>query len=238
MQYYREAASPPPPPPPSSVPVAQSDPPPPPEPPSAEVPCNKKCKDGAGLTCLCKSMSTISIYVQKGDAPTSIVGDYLWETVKGNTPQPDTGHTFIAIGKGDLSEQKAYGFYPATSWLGETGGINTNDGFITPGQSVPNTKIYPPENEHIYSHQKSFDACPEAIQKLEESIQKDIEAIKNNDKDAPKYSLADLQCTTWARQKLSDLGFEDPGGFSPHGAAEALDEASNPRSSESKGKKK
>jgi hypothetical protein len=198
-------------------------PPPSPQPISPITKCEKQCKDDSERICNCKELTTITLYVQNGDAPLDIFGGFVYDKILGEEPRPNTGHTFLAIGDGERSKQKAYGFYPYSSWLGETGGINTNDGFIVPGNNTPITDSYPPENTHSYSHSKSYKACPAAVATLEASIQKDIAAIKSNRKDAPSYNLARLQCTTWARGKLAELGFSDPGGHSPHAAAEALD---------------
>lgn len=238
MRYYREASALPLPPPPSRAPVAAPEWSFPPEPPSPVASCENQCKDDSGRICPCRVMTTITIYVQKGESPVSIVGSYLWDKITQETPQPDTGHTFIGIGEGSLSDQKAFGFYPVKSWFDETGGINTNEGFFVPGEANPITDVYPPENEHAFTHKKSFKACPDAVAKLEEAIQKDIESIKSHSKDAPKYDLTDLQCTTWARKNLRDLGFEDPGGFSPYGAAEGIDETGKSEAEKSASKTK
>jgi hypothetical protein len=181
--------------------------------------CKAECSDDSGRKCPCKELTTITFYVQKGAAPLSIVADYASDKLSKNTPQPNTGHTFIAIGDGSLSQQEAYGFYPVESWFGGKGGINTNKGFYVPGEAEPKTDIYDPENTHANTHKQSFKACPSAVSAMQASIQQDIEAIKKNDANSPVYSLSGLQCTTWARQKLASIGFKDPGGISPHGAS-------------------
>jgi hypothetical protein len=137
--------------------------------------------------------------------------------------QPDTGHTFIGIGDGDLASQRAYGFYPVKGWFGDPGGINTNEGFYVPGKTEPLTDLYPPENEHAFSHSRSFTACPDAVDELQRAIEANIEAVRAGGQNAPRYDLTSLQCTTWARQRLSAIGFPDLGGFSPHGAAGSLE---------------
>jgi len=238
MAYYREETPAPPDPPeprvrPAALPAELA-----PELPSPVLGCERKCKDESARICPCCQLTTITFYVQKGDSPATIVADSLGDLLKRQDMQPDTGHTFIGIGDGDLSEQQAYGFYPATSWLGETGGINANDGFYFPGQDEPRTDIYDPENVHPYSHKRSYKACPDAVSQLKSLIERDIELIKANDDDAPGYNLTNLQCTTWARRYLDRVGFEDPGGFSPHGAATSLEGAAKAgKEKEAAGKK-
>lgn len=237
MSYYEDAANVPSPPEPQVTPEDTSKPDLDSSPPSAVIECDKECKDESGRVCPCKELSTVSFYVQKGDSPTVIVGGYAYDKVTGTEPSPNTGHAFLGIGDGELQNQEVFGFYPVTSWLGEKGGINTNDGFIVPGDSTPRTDIYDPENEHIYSHKLDFKACPETIAKLKDLIKKDISLIKSNAPNAPVYNLADLQCTTWARGLLKQVGFNDPGGFSPHGAAENIDDATQKQNSSEDGSK-
>jgi len=225
MQYYNEASVETSPPEPSITPYPTPDFSFSTQPPSPVQSCEKMCTDDSQKTCPCEQMTTITFYIQKGEPPTQIVGDYVWDELNKNTPQPETGHTFIGIGEGSLSQQKAYGFYPTTSWFGETGGINTNGGFFIPGQEKPVQDAYAPENTHPYTHSKKFKACPNSVISLEKAINEDIEAIKNNDTNAPKYNLTNLQCTTWARKKLSLLGFKDPGGFTPYGSASLIEKS-------------
>lgn len=228
MRYYREATHP-------QVPAAGAvsapyvDPlPPAPQPVSAVQPCASQCRDESGRDCPCAEMMTITLYVQQGDSPASIVGSYLVDKLTKETPQPNTGHAFISVGDGPLSAQRAYGFYPVSSWFGGTGGINTNEGFFVPGRTDPVIDAYDPENQHIYSHSKSFKACPAAVAALEDRIRKEIAAIQADAPGALKYDLTGTQCTTWARGHLRTLGFDDRGGFSPHGAAEAIDKITGP----------
>lgn len=227
LSYYTAAAAPPPPPPPAETP--QSIPPDLELAPTATAApvqaCEEACTDDAGSTCNCCDLTTVTFYVQIGESPASIVASYAKDKIFGQTPQPNTGHTFLGIGEGALGDQRAYGFYPATSWFGETGGINTNDGFFVPGAEDPNEEIYAPENEHAYTHQTSFKACPAKVEALEKAIKAEMEKIRTNAEDAPKYDLRGLQCTTWAEKHLSTLGFTPPESMSPHGAAGEIDEA-------------
>jgi len=227
MRYYHEASEPSSPPDPEYTPAVTPKSSFPPAPPSSVTPCvsEEKCKDESGRICRCCNMSKITLYVQKGDSPSEIIVDSAGDVIKGEDMQPDTGHTFIGIGDGGKEEQEMFGFYPVSSWLGGVGGINTNEGFIIPGNEKPTIGIYDPENEHNSTAELSFKACPEAVENLKKSINEDIEAIKKNTEDAPKYNLAALQCTTWARGKLREIGFEEPGGFSPYDTAEAIDKA-------------
>ncbi len=228
MRYYREATQP------QAPAVAAAPAPgtdlhaPAAQPVSAVQPCESQCRDESGRDCPCADMTTITLYVQQGDSPVSIVGSYLGDKLTKSTPQPNTGHAFIAVGDGPLAAQRAYGFYPVSSWFGGTGGINTNDGFFVPGRADPVTDAYDAENLHIYSHSKSFKACPAAVAALEGRIRKEIAAIQADSPGALKYDLTGTQCTTWAREHLRSLGFDDPGGFSPHGAAEAIDKLTGP----------
>jgi hypothetical protein len=187
--------------------------------------CCKECTDQTGRTCLCKEQVTITLYVEKGDSPPEIVADYAWDKLTLKTPQPSTGHAFLGIGGETQAEQKVFGFYPTTSWFGAPGAINTNEGFYRPGQALPDDQVGDPENIHFYSHKQSYKACPQTATMLQASIDADIERIKLNSADAPRYDLHDLQCTTWARRKLREVGFPDLGGHSPYGAAQAIDEA-------------
>lgn len=191
----------------------------------------EKCIDDSGTECDCSDMTTITIYVEGGRAPKQLVEDYVSDRLTGNTtPRMATGHTFIGVGDGPLSEQRAYGFYPATSWFGETGIINTNVGAYYPGETTPldENSGFTPENEHKFTQAKSFKACKSQAAKLEAAIQKDIERIKKNASDAPKYNLMKLQCTTWAAKHLSELKFSPPESFSPHGALEELQSERKP----------